>query len=143
MRRSVLLPIFLIVSVDILGLTIVIPLLPFYAEKYGADVVRLFLMFIGPWELGGPWNPRGVEGVVRFLNRVWGLPKESLWATVYAGDEKTGVPPDEEAEALWREVTDIDRPPWTIFAIELVLPPDKHVPPDYNHHNHYHCRDCC
>jgi leucyl-tRNA synthetase len=44
-----------------------------YVGKYGADVVRLFLMFIGPWEQGGPWNPRGVEGVVRFLNRVKSL----------------------------------------------------------------------
>jgi len=41
--------------------------------NYGADVVRLFLMFIGPWDQGGPWNPRGVEGVVRFLNRCWSL----------------------------------------------------------------------
>jgi len=44
-----------------------------YVSKYGADVVRLFLMFIGPWEQGGPWNPRGVEGVVRFLHRVKSL----------------------------------------------------------------------
>ncbi len=40
-----------------------------YSDRYGADVVRLFLMFIGPWEQGGPWNPRGVEGIVRFLHR--------------------------------------------------------------------------
>ena len=37
MKKSFLLPIFLIVSVDILGMTIVLPLLPFYAEKYGAS----------------------------------------------------------------------------------------------------------
>ena len=47
-----------------------------YVGQYGADVVRLFLMFIGPWELGGPWNPRGVEGVVRFLNRAKSLVSE-------------------------------------------------------------------
>jgi leucyl-tRNA synthetase len=40
-------------------------------EQAGADAVRLFLMFIGPWEQGGPWNPRGFDGIVRFLNRVW------------------------------------------------------------------------
>jgi leucyl-tRNA synthetase len=34
--------------------------------------VRLFLMFIGPWDQGGPWNPSGIEGVHRFLGRVWG-----------------------------------------------------------------------
>ena len=37
LRRSPLLPIFLIVAVDVLGLTIMIPLLPFYAEKLGAS----------------------------------------------------------------------------------------------------------
>lgn len=37
MRKSPLLPIFLIVSVDVLGLTIILPLLPFYAERYGAS----------------------------------------------------------------------------------------------------------
>ena len=36
-KRSPLLAIFLIVAVDVLGLTIVLPLLPFYAEKYGAS----------------------------------------------------------------------------------------------------------
>jgi leucyl-tRNA synthetase len=41
--------------------------------RYGADTVRLFLMFIGPWDQGGPWNPMGIEGVHRFLGRVWHL----------------------------------------------------------------------
>ncbi|GIV98467.1 MAG: leucine--tRNA ligase [Herpetosiphonaceae bacterium] len=41
------------------------------ASRYGADAVRTFLMFIGPWEQGGPWNSRGIEGVVRFLDRAW------------------------------------------------------------------------
>jgi len=48
-----------------------------YVNRYGADVVRLFFMFIGPWEQGGPWNPRAVEGVARFLGRVWSLVTES------------------------------------------------------------------
>lgn len=48
-----------------------------YVGKYGADAVRAFLMFIGPWEAGGPWNPRAIEGVQRFLQRVWSLVVES------------------------------------------------------------------
>lgn len=44
-----------------------------YVGKYGADTVRAFLMFIGPWDQGGPWNPRAIEGVHRFLHRVWSL----------------------------------------------------------------------
>ncbi len=39
--------------------------------RYGADTVRLFLMFMGPWDQGGPWSPSGIGGVHRFLNRVW------------------------------------------------------------------------
>jgi leucyl-tRNA synthetase len=39
--------------------------------RYGADTVRLFLMFMGPWDQGGPWSPTGIEGVHRFLRRVW------------------------------------------------------------------------
>ncbi|HID34318.1 MAG TPA: leucine--tRNA ligase [Anaerolineae bacterium] len=44
-----------------------------YVSKYGADTVRAFLMFIGPWNEGGPWNPRAIDGVHRFLHRVWSL----------------------------------------------------------------------
>ncbi len=41
--------------------------------KYGADTLRLFEMFMGPLESVKPWNTKGVEGVFRFLNRVWRL----------------------------------------------------------------------
>jgi leucyl-tRNA synthetase len=40
---------------------------------YGADAMRLFEMFMGPLEEMKPWSTRGVEGVSRFLNRVWRL----------------------------------------------------------------------
>ena len=40
-------------------------------QRYGADTVRLFLMFMGPWDQGGPWSPTGIEGVHRFLRRAW------------------------------------------------------------------------
>jgi leucyl-tRNA synthetase len=40
-------------------------------ERYGADTVRGYLMFGWRWELGGPWDSKGIEGVVRFLSRVW------------------------------------------------------------------------
>jgi leucyl-tRNA synthetase len=39
--------------------------------RYGADTVRLFLMFMGPWDQGGPWTTTGLGGLFRFLNRVW------------------------------------------------------------------------
>jgi leucyl-tRNA synthetase len=40
-------------------------------EAYGADSLRLYLMFLGPLEAMKPWNPRGIEGVHRFLQKVW------------------------------------------------------------------------
>ncbi len=42
-----------------------------YVETLGADSVRCFLMFLGPWEQGGPWSTSGINGVARWLNRVW------------------------------------------------------------------------
>ncbi len=42
-------------------------------KQYGADALRLFEMFMGPLEEVKPWSMRGVEGVFRFLNRVWRL----------------------------------------------------------------------
>jgi leucyl-tRNA synthetase len=44
-----------------------------FVRTVGADTVRAYLMFIGPWEGGGPWNSRGIDGVHRFLHRVWNL----------------------------------------------------------------------
>jgi leucyl-tRNA synthetase len=41
--------------------------------RYGADAFRLYEMFLGPLEQVKPWNTRGVEGMVRFLNRAWRL----------------------------------------------------------------------
>jgi leucyl-tRNA synthetase len=40
-------------------------------QELGADIVRLFLMFIGPWDQGGPWNSRNIAGVDRFVKRTW------------------------------------------------------------------------
>jgi leucyl-tRNA synthetase len=40
-------------------------------RAYGADSLRLYLMFLGPLEAMKPWNPKGIEGVHRFLRKVW------------------------------------------------------------------------
>jgi leucyl-tRNA synthetase len=42
-------------------------------SQYGADSLRLYEMFMGPLEATKPWSMRGVEGVYRFLTRVWRL----------------------------------------------------------------------
>ena len=45
-------------------------------ERYGADAFRCQLMFIGPWDQGGPYNPSGMPGIVRWLNRLWSVATE-------------------------------------------------------------------
>lgn len=42
-------------------------------KEYGADTFRTYLLFMGPFEDGGPWNPKGIIGVKRFLDRYWNL----------------------------------------------------------------------
>jgi len=44
-----------------------------YVAEMGADAVRAYLMFVGPWEQGGEWDDSGISGVSRWLNRVWNL----------------------------------------------------------------------
>ena len=48
----------------------------------GADAVRVFLMFIGPWDQGGPWSNVGINGVARWLNRIWGIASEKYVTSV-------------------------------------------------------------
>ncbi len=72
-----------------------------YVARYGADTVRLFLMFMGPWDQGGPWSPTGIEGVHRFLRRVWTVVLDPTGTE--PGDPEAGRLPagqDEAAAAL-------------------------------------------
>ena len=47
-------------------------------EAYGADTVRAYLMFGYRWSVGGPWGTGNIQGVVRWLNRVWDLVIENI-----------------------------------------------------------------
>ncbi|MCX6151824.1 MAG: leucine--tRNA ligase [Ignavibacteriales bacterium] len=44
-----------------------------FIEKYGADVFRLYMMFMGPYDLGGDWNDHGIVGIDRFVQRSFDL----------------------------------------------------------------------
>jgi leucyl-tRNA synthetase len=44
---------------------------------HGADALRLHLMYLGPWDQGGPWNSRGIAGMERFIRRAYGLVTET------------------------------------------------------------------
>jgi leucyl-tRNA synthetase len=69
-------------------------------SKYGADTVRLFLMFMGPWDQGGPWSPTGIGGVHRFLSRVWALALDPHFRE--PGDPSSGTLPDGQDEGTAR-----------------------------------------
>jgi len=53
---------------------------------YGADAVRAYLMFGYRWSEGGLWNPDNIQGVVRWLNRVWNLVLTTAGANLVEGD---------------------------------------------------------
>ncbi len=50
------------------------------SQGYGADALRLYELFIGPYDQGVDWNPRGIAGTYRFLDRIWTLMQEYLQA---------------------------------------------------------------
>ena len=56
--------------------------------EYGTDTIRLYLQFIGPWDQGGPWAPKGVNGLANWLGRVWSLYFDQPDRT----DENTSLP---------------------------------------------------
>ncbi len=61
-------------------------------EKYGADTFRMYEMFLGPVEQSKPWDTKGIEGVYRFLRKLWRLffdeARGKIWTNVPAtGDE--------------------------------------------------------
>jgi leucyl-tRNA synthetase len=61
-------------------------------EKYGADTLRLYEMFLGPIEQSKPWDTNGIDGVHRFLKRLWSL--------FYKGDEFIVTRDEPSAEEL-------------------------------------------
>ncbi len=68
-------------------------------EKYGADTVRGYLMFIGPWDQGGPWDPSAIEGVSRFMYRFWSVAVDEAKPELAAAE-----PPADEVRTLERKL---------------------------------------
>ena len=77
-----------------------------WVARFGADTVRLYLMFLGPWEAGGDWDDSGIQGQWRWLNRVWQL---ALGETTFA-DGANEADIRRETHAMIRKVSqDIER----------------------------------
>jgi leucyl-tRNA synthetase len=69
--------------------------------EYGADSLRLYEMFMGPLEQVKPWSMKGVEGVYRFLARVWRLVMESNQEDVWVLNAKLAeIDPDKATEKV-------------------------------------------
>ena len=78
-------------------------------EEVGVDTYHhTFFEMLGNWSFGDYFKEEAITWAWELLTRVWGLPKERLWVTVFAGDEKDGLRADDEAARLWREKTDVD-----------------------------------
>jgi len=58
-----------------------------YVVELGADVVRTYLMFIGPWDQGGEWDDSGISGIYRWMNRIWNLTMEDYKTTDKSSDD--------------------------------------------------------
>ncbi len=80
-------------------------------EKYGADTLRLYEMFLGPLEMSKPWDTNGIDGVHRFLKKLW-----SMYETL--SDE---VPTGEELKSLHKLIKKIT---WDIenFSFNTSIP---------------------
>jgi leucyl-tRNA synthetase len=65
-------------------------------SEYGADSMRLYEMFMGPLEATKPWSMRGVEGVYRFLSRVWRLIVDDRADALKLAENVQQVEPDKE-----------------------------------------------
>jgi leucyl-tRNA synthetase len=69
-------------------------------ERYGADTLRMYEMFLGPLEIHKPWDTKGIEGVFRFLKKFWALFFNARGEYEVTGDEATA----EELKVLHKTI---------------------------------------
>lgn len=72
-------------------------------QRYGADTFRMYEMFLGPIEMSKPWDTKGIEGVHRFLKKLWRLFYDETKGQVWTNDE----PSREELKILHKTIKKI------------------------------------
>ncbi|MCL2350853.1 MAG: leucine--tRNA ligase, partial [Defluviitaleaceae bacterium] len=70
--------------------------------KYGCDTLRLYILFVGPPELDADWTDSGIEGVFRFLNKLWRLVSENADKTVEVTPKHENVRHKMIYDITWR-----------------------------------------
>jgi leucyl-tRNA synthetase len=94
-------------------------------RQHGADALRLHLMYLGPWEQGGPWNSRGIAGMERFIRRAFGLVTEAATETARRQDGETASPDTTvlarlRAKTIERVTTDLDEFQFNTMVAALI-----------------------
>ncbi len=70
-------------------------------KEFGADTLRLYIMFIGDFEKAAPWNPSAVKGCKRFLDRIWALAENRI-----DGDESYSAVNEKEVHRCIKKVSE-------------------------------------
>ncbi len=78
-------------------------------EKYGADTLRLYEMFLGPLEQDKPWDTNGIEGVFRFLRKLWKLYFDDTDRVIITDDKPNGDELKSLHKAIKKVTSDIER----------------------------------
>ena len=73
-------------------------------ERYGADTLRMYEMFLGPLEQSKPWNTNGIEGVFKFLRKFWRLFHNDQWEITISND----APVKAELKALHKIIRKVE-----------------------------------
>lgn len=73
-------------------------------NKYGADTFRMYEMFLGPVEISKPWDTKGIEGVHRFLKKLWRLFYDDVKGQLWNNDKAT----DAELKVLHKTIKKIE-----------------------------------
>jgi leucyl-tRNA synthetase len=73
-------------------------------EKYGADTFRMYEMFLGPVEQSKPWDTKGIEGVHRFLKKLWRLFYDDMKGQMWVDEKAT----PEELKVLHKTIKKIE-----------------------------------